>query len=156
MVEPLPPTDVENLPAVSVADVEPVEPARSREAPEKSPWASSIGPVYTVSGMASALGWETGDVESARRHNDLFAIETVEGSWLFPARQISVDGSVVRGLRWILTRLRRLDRYTIAAWLNENRESLAGRSIWDVIDDSESLSSEVRSLVEERASSFEP
>ncbi|WP_292787399.1 MULTISPECIES: hypothetical protein [unclassified Microbacterium] len=86
---------------------------------EASPWAKIIGPCYTLSSMARALGWTEAAVAAGGESFQLLMLTTDEGVLLFPAFQLK-DGAVVDGLTEVLRALNTgvADPWTWAQWLN--------------------------------------
>jgi hypothetical protein len=125
-------------------------------AEEKSQWADKIGLLYSLAGTAAALGISRVQLRQAADTRLLLALESSEGELLFPAGQLRQDGKISRGIHWILGQLddEVIDRYTLAAWLNQRHEDLDDLSVWDVMRDSESLPNTVRALVAELRASI--
>jgi hypothetical protein len=118
-------------------------------AEEKSPWADAIGLLYSSLGIAAALGLPEAEISNAVEDGLLLVVESSAGERLFPAAQVRRDSRVVRGLQWILGQLdeEAIDRYTLAAWMNQKHEDLDDLSVWDVLRESEDVSDAVRNLV---------
>jgi hypothetical protein len=103
--------------------------------PKRQSWAAAIGAVYSDRGLADVLGWTHDQIVRASRSGDIFYVESAEGRYLYPAGQISKENVIVPGLRRMLTLLNPdvIDRYSLAAWFNVEREELNGMSVWDVL-----------------------
>ncbi|KJL30498.1 hypothetical protein [Microbacterium oxydans] len=71
-----------------------------------NPWAEIVGPCYTVSSVARALGWSEEEVMEGGRTLRLLMLHTDDGVYLFPSFQL-LDGKVVEGLREVLSFSRR-------------------------------------------------
>lgn len=86
---------------------------------QASPWASIVGPCYTVASMARALGWTEARIVEAGKNLRLLALETSDGVTLYPAFQLH-QGKVVEGLSQVLAVLQTgtASRWTWAQWLN--------------------------------------
>lgn len=84
-----------------------------------NPWAEIIGPCYTVSSMARALGRTEAEVVEAGEHLRLLMLRTTDDVLLFPKFQL-LDGRVVKGLARVLVILEMgtSDPWTWAQWLN--------------------------------------
>ena len=84
-----------------------------------NPWAEIVGPCYTVSSVARALGWSEEEVMEGGRTLRLLMLHTDDGVYLFPSFQL-LDGKVVEGLREVLVVLQTGadDPWTWAQWLN--------------------------------------
>lgn len=84
-----------------------------------SPWAEIVGPCYTSGSLQKELGRGRAAVSKAVAELRLLRLRTADGRTVYPAFQI-VDGSTVRGMREVLTELRRGidDEWTWAQWLN--------------------------------------
>lgn len=82
-------------------------------------WARIIGPCYTTTSLARALGWTEAKVAQAGETLQLLVLETDEGVTLYPAFQLH-DGRVVDGLSDVLAVLLTgtADHWTWAQWLN--------------------------------------
>ncbi|WP_372968405.1 hypothetical protein [Microbacterium sp.] len=89
------------------------------EGEQSNPWAQIVGPCYTETSVARALGWTAEQVAAAVESHSLLELETEEGVLLYPAFQI-VDGRVVDGVGDVLRVLRTGTRssWTWAQWLN--------------------------------------
>lgn len=86
---------------------------------ETNPWARIIGPCYTSSSLARALGWTEEQVAAAATALEVLEIETDEGVLLYPAFQVW-EGELVEGLGAVLRVLSTgtRGRWTWAQWLN--------------------------------------
>jgi len=115
---------------------------------KESEWASAVGPVYSIEGFASALGLKSSEVIALSRSSQVLSFDTVDGDQVFPAGQID-SGRVLRGIPWLLGELNLdlVDRYSLAIWLNQSREELNGRSIWDDLRGEGKVLDSTRSLV---------
>ncbi|WP_417503833.1 hypothetical protein [Microbacterium sp.] len=83
-----------------------------------NPWAGIVGPCYTVTSMARALGRAEMEITEAGETLRLLALETDDGVTLYPAFQLR-DGWVVEGLSKVLAVLQTgtADHWTWAQWL---------------------------------------
>lgn len=86
---------------------------------EPNPWADIIGPCYTVTSMALALGWTENEVIEAGDQLRLLMLHTDDDVLLLPSFQL-LDGKVVEGLAEVLRILQTgiSDSWTWAQWLN--------------------------------------
>lgn len=86
---------------------------------DRNPWAEIVGPCYTVTSMARALGWAEAEVMQAGGDLRLLMLRTEDDVHLFPAFQL-LDGKVVAGLREVLLVLQTGTNgsWTWAQWLN--------------------------------------
>ncbi|MBT2496207.1 hypothetical protein J7E45_11360 [Microbacterium sp. ISL-59] len=86
---------------------------------DEGPWVKIIGPCYTVSSMARALGWMEAEVTTGGNSLRLLMLTSDEGVLLFPAFQVNA-GAIVAGLREVLRVLQTgvEDPWTWAQWLN--------------------------------------
>lgn len=91
---------------------------------EETTWAEIIGPCYTTSSMARALGWTEDEVFRAGDSLHLLALTTSDGTVLYPAFRLE-DGLPVAGLRDVLLVLQTgtTGRWTWAQWLNTPLDS---------------------------------
>lgn len=87
--------------------------------PDANPWAPIVGPCYTATSLARALGWTESKVNEAADSLALLRLTTADGVELYPAFQIQ-DGEPLRGLAKVLRVLRTgvNDPWTWAQWLN--------------------------------------
>lgn len=85
---------------------------------EPTPSAEILGPCYTVTSMARALGWAEAAVLDAGHDLRLLMLDTDDG-YLFPSFQIR-DGKIAEGLQDVLRVLETgtASRWTWAQWLN--------------------------------------
>lgn len=86
---------------------------------DKTPWAETVGPCYTMASMARTLGWTEAEVLEAGRELRVLMLRTADDVYLFPAFQLQ-DGKIVEGLQDILLVLQTgtAGRWTWAQWLN--------------------------------------
>lgn len=86
---------------------------------DENPWAKIIGPCYSASSMARALGWTEAEVIDGGNALRLLMLTSDEGVLLFPAFQLNA-GVVVEGLAEALRVLNTgiADPWTWAQWLN--------------------------------------
>lgn len=84
-----------------------------------SPWVKIVGPCYTSGSLQQEWGRGRAAVSKAVAELRLLRLCTADGLTVYPAFQI-VDGSLVRGMREVLTELRRGidDEWSWAQWLN--------------------------------------
>lgn len=82
-------------------------------------WAQIIGPCYTTTSLARALGWTEAKVAEAGETLQLLVLQTDDGVTLYPAFQLH-DGRVVDGLSDVLAVLQTgtAGHWTWAQWLN--------------------------------------
>lgn len=99
--------------------------------PEPSPW-SAVGPFYSTTGVRRLLGGITRQaVEDRRRRGSLVALQTAEGTWVYPAFQFDERN---RPIPAVVAAHRRLATGRIGAWtaagaLLGPQPDLGGRSI---------------------------
>ncbi|MFB4353206.1 hypothetical protein RAC69_08665 [Microbacterium sp. LS_15] len=86
---------------------------------DKNPWAEVIGPCYTRTSLARALGWIEPEVATAATSLTVLELLTEDDVLLYPACQVW-DGHVVPGLTEVLQVLSTgtASRWTWAQWLN--------------------------------------
>lgn len=86
---------------------------------EINPWAAVIGPCYTATSIALALGWTEESVHEAAESLKLLKLETSDGVSLYPRFQVW-EGRPVEGLVEVLRVLRTgvNSPWTWAQWLN--------------------------------------
>lgn len=84
-----------------------------------NPWAAIIGPCYTTASLARALSRPEAEVRADAKLLRLLALETDDGTTLYPAFQLH-DGHIVDGLEEVLRILQTgvADPWTWAQWLN--------------------------------------
>lgn len=116
---------------------------------ELSPWAEVIGPVFSRTGIANALGWTEEQLDAAEERRELLSLQTADGKHFYPTPQVK-DQKIIAGLDWVVAELDRvMNRYDQCAWLNQMHTSLNGDSIWTRMRSAESeLPKEVEELVE--------
>jgi len=102
---------------------------------EKSLWVKIIGPCYTETSIARALGWTPEQVTEAVGTLSLLEVETVDGARLYPAFQV-VDGRIVDRIGDILRVLSAgtQSRWTWAQWLNSPVDDETGEPAPTAID----------------------
>ena len=95
-----------------------------------SPWAEIVGPCYTSGSLQKELGISRAAVSKAVHDLRLLRLETADGQTVYPAFQIT-NGAMVRGMRDVLTALRRgiNDEWTWAQWLNTPVPDAASTSV---------------------------
>jgi len=100
--------------------------------PKPSAWDEAIGPFYTTSSVGAILGGISRQaVADRRRRHTVFALQTSEGDWVYPAFQFRSDGSVISALGSMQQRIADglVDGWTLAGWLTANHASLGGVSV---------------------------
>ena len=82
-------------------------------------WAEIVGPCYTATSMARALGWTEAEVMAAGNDLCLLMLTTDDGIDLFPRFQLD-GGKIVDGFQGVLRVLATgtAGRWTWAQWLN--------------------------------------
>jgi hypothetical protein len=79
---------------------------------------ADLGPFYDSAGARVQLGLRTKQALDSRRSTQtILAMQTSDGTWLYPAWQFTGDGSVHRVLLPVLKELRGLDRWQVGVWL---------------------------------------
>lgn len=96
---------------------------------ESNPWAAIIGPCYTPTSLARALGWSEAEVAAAAETLGVLELDTKEGALLYPAFQVR-EGKVVDGVAAVLRVLSTgtRSRWTWAQWLNTRLDDGEGSS----------------------------
>ncbi|HRD59507.1 MAG TPA: hypothetical protein PLZ93_03900 [Nocardioides sp.] len=93
------------------------------------PYFAAIGPFYDEQGAAHWLGNITPrELERRRDRHQVLAMQTLDGTWLFPAWQLTPDGHVLLPLLPALRALAGLDRWLAGAWLINGHPALDGQS----------------------------
>lgn len=92
-----------------------------------NPWAAIIGPCYTASSLARALGWNEAHIVEAVASLHVLELEASDGPLLYPTFQVW-DGRVVDGLGAVLEVLSAgtSSRWTWAQWLNAAADDDSG------------------------------
>lgn len=97
--------------------------------PELDPHFCGLGPFYASDGAIRQLGGITKQaLDSRRRSQTILAMQTGEGTWLYPAWQFTGGGDVHAVLRTVLRALRGLDRWQAGVWLVSEHPDLDGLS----------------------------
>lgn len=99
--------------------------------PEPSAW-NALGPFYSARGVAQLLGGVTRQaVEDRRKRGAIIALQTAEGTWVYPMFQFGADNQPVRAIVQAHRRLAvgRTDAWSAAAILIGRQPELGGRSI---------------------------
>lgn len=99
--------------------------------PEPSPW-NAVGPFYSTTGVRRLLGGVSRQaVEDRRRRGSLIALQTAEGTWVYPAFQFDERNRPIPGLIAAHRRLTTggLGAWTAASTLVGPQPELGGRSI---------------------------
>lgn len=95
------------------------------DAVDMDPMHSSVGPFYDSAGAMKQLRLETQAALLARRERqNVLAMQTLDGTWLYPAWQFTEDGGIHEELTEVLDALRGVDRWVAGLWLVNPHESL--------------------------------
>ncbi|MFT3873048.1 MAG: hypothetical protein QM714_10440 [Nocardioides sp.] len=79
---------------------------------------ADLGPFYDSAGARLQLGLRTKQaLDSRRKTQTVLAMQTGDGTWLYPAWQFTGDGQVHHVLRPALKALRGMDRWQAGVWL---------------------------------------
>lgn len=100
--------------------------------PRPSAWDDAVGPFYTTAAVAALLGGVSRQaVADRRRRHTLFALQTLEGDWVYPTFQFAQDASVYSIIGSIQQRLPEplVDGWTLAGWLTVGQQTLGGMSV---------------------------
>jgi hypothetical protein len=91
----------------------------------------ALGPMYSVSGVASLLGISEEEAEARAASHDLWGPTTADGFLVFPASQFSDDGAVLPGLKDVLDAFPThvADCWTVAAWIAARHPDLGDRTV---------------------------
>ena len=88
-----------------------------------------IGPFYASGGALRQLGGGTKQaLDSRRRNQTVLAMQTGDGTWLYPAWQFTGQGGIHSVLVPVFKALRGLDRWSAGVWLVSDHPDLSGRS----------------------------
>ncbi len=102
--------------------------------PQPSVWDDAVGPFYTTTAVGALLGGVSRQaVADRRRRHTLFALQTLEGDWVYPTFQFAQDASVHSVIGSIQQRIPTplVDGWTLAGWLTTGQGALGGMSIVD-------------------------
>lgn len=102
---------------------------------DKNPWAEIIGPCYTATSLARALGWTESEVSEAAASLMVLELLTDDGVLLYPAFQVC-EGRLVPGLTQVLQVLNTgtKGRWTWAQWLNTRVDDESGEEAPSAIE----------------------
>jgi hypothetical protein len=90
---------------------------------------ADVGPFYDSAGARLQLGLRTKQALDSRRNTQtILAMQTGDGTWLYPAWQFTGDGSVHQVLLPALKELRGMDRWQVGVWLVSEHPDLGGIS----------------------------
>lgn len=106
--------------------------------PPPSAWDRVVGPFYSTSGVAVLLGGVSRQaVADRRRRSTIFALQTTEGDWVYPAFQFDSHLSIYHALGSIQQRLPEtvIDGWTLAGWLTAPQAGLEGSSVVEWVHD---------------------
>lgn len=96
---------------------------------ELDPYYADIGPFYASLGAMRQLGGVTKQALDSRRRNEtVLAMQTGDGTWLYPAWQFTGQGNIHRIVAPVLTALRGMDRWMAGIWFISEHSDLAGKS----------------------------
>lgn len=90
---------------------------------------ADLGPFYDSAGARLQLGLRTKQaLDSRRKTQTVLAMQTGDGTWLYPAWQFTGDGHVHQVLLPALKALRGIDRWQAGVWLVSEHPDLGGIS----------------------------
>jgi hypothetical protein len=90
---------------------------------------AEVGPFYDSAGARLQLGLRTKQALDSRRNTQtVLAMQTGDGTWLYPAWQFTGDGRVHQVLLPVLKELRGIDRWQVGVWLVSGHPDLEGIS----------------------------
>jgi hypothetical protein len=90
---------------------------------------ADVGPFYDSAGARLQLGLRTKQALDSRRNTQtVLAMQTRDGTWLYPAWQFTGDGSVHQVLLPVLKALRGMDRWQVGVWLVSEHPDMGGIS----------------------------
>jgi hypothetical protein len=90
---------------------------------------AEVGPFYDSAGARLQLGLRTKQALDSRRNTQtVLAMQTGDGTWLYPAWQFTGDGRVHQVLLPVLKELRGIDRWQVGVWLVSRHPDLEGIS----------------------------
>lgn len=96
---------------------------------ELDPHYADIGPFYASGGAIRQLGGGTKQaLDSRRRSQTVLAMQTGDGTWLYPAWQFTGQGGIHAVLAPVFKALRGIDRWLAGVWLVSDHPDLSGRS----------------------------
>jgi hypothetical protein len=101
--------------------------------PRRSAW-NVLGPFYTTTGIARILGGVSRQaVDDRRRRGRIIALQTEEGTWLYPAFQLDERGRLLTAVVDAHRNLAvgRIDAWSAASALLGPQPELGGRSMRD-------------------------
>jgi hypothetical protein len=98
-----------------------------------SPWVKIIGPAYTGSSLARALGVSRQRVSERASERTLWALKTADGHAVYPAAQFDTEFKVIPGLMDVLKSFDEadVDDWTLASWVMSAHRELEGASVID-------------------------
>jgi len=105
---------------------------------KKSAWREALGPMYSLSGIASRLGISEQEVEARAASHDVWGLTTADGVLVFPASQFSDDGTVLPGLKDVLDSFPEsvADCWTVAGWIVARHSDLDDRTVLEWLRES--------------------
>jgi hypothetical protein len=90
---------------------------------------ADVGPFYDSAGARLQLGLRTKQALDSRRNTQtVLAMQTGDGTWLYPAWQFTGDGRVHQVLLPVLKELRGMDRWQVGVWLVSEHPDLDSMS----------------------------
>jgi hypothetical protein len=90
---------------------------------------ADVGPFFDSAGARLQLGLRTKQALDSRRNTQtVLAMQTGDGTWLYPAWQFTGAGGVHHVLRPVLKELRGMDRWQVGVWLVSDHPDLGGVS----------------------------
>lgn len=93
------------------------------------PHFADLSPFYATDGAMHQLGGITKQaLDSRRRTQSVLAMQTGDGTWLYPAWQFDGHGSIHGVLTPVLKALRGMDRWQAGVWLVADNPDLGGVS----------------------------
>lgn len=92
------------------------------------PYFSVVGPFFDDAGALPQLDVDEQTLEQRRSAQTVLAMQTGDGTWLYPAWQFTGRGDVRPELVPVLAALRGLDRWAAGVWLNSAHPDLDGQT----------------------------
>ncbi|WP_299056433.1 hypothetical protein [uncultured Nocardioides sp.] len=103
---------------------------------ELDPHFADLAPFYNSDGASRQLGNITKQaVDSRRRSGTILAMQTGDGTWLYPAWQFTGNGKIHAALVPALRSLRGMDRWQAGVWLVSAHPDLDGLSPRQALSD---------------------
>jgi hypothetical protein len=98
--------------------------------PKTSKWSDVLGPVYTGSSLAAAMGVSRQTISERAKKRNLVSLPTADSHVLYPSFQFDADLQPIQGLSdiWRVLTDSGTDEWTCAAWLLAPLQGLNDRN----------------------------